>query len=224
MIVTCPACSVRYLVDPRALGAKGRTVRCARCAHTWHQAPPPGEAPAPPEPPPPPPVARAPVLTSGESIRLPAVARPRRDWGAAAVWASVAVALVALLWAAAAQRGRIADWWPPAARIFAMAGLPVADAGLGLELRKVTPSRDIENGLPALVIDGEVANVSTLAHAVPKLKVILRDSGDHDLQDFTFAAPAETLLPGQSVPFHTSIAQPAEAATDVVVTFAGAGG
>ena len=46
MIVTCPACATRFLVDPAALGPGGRTVRCARCAETWFQAPPPDPAPA----------------------------------------------------------------------------------------------------------------------------------------------------------------------------------
>ena len=40
MIVTCPACTTRYLVDPRALGDAGRVVRCANCSKTWHQTPP----------------------------------------------------------------------------------------------------------------------------------------------------------------------------------------
>ena len=37
MILTCPACATRYVVDPKAIGASGRTVRCARCHHSWHQ-------------------------------------------------------------------------------------------------------------------------------------------------------------------------------------------
>jgi predicted Zn finger-like uncharacterized protein len=40
MIVSCPACSTRYLVEPAALGSKGRLVRCAKCEQSWHQDPP----------------------------------------------------------------------------------------------------------------------------------------------------------------------------------------
>src|ERR1700754_4077713 len=42
MILTCPACSTRYTVDAAKFPAAGRTVRCAKCGHSWHQ---PGEAP-----------------------------------------------------------------------------------------------------------------------------------------------------------------------------------
>jgi predicted Zn finger-like uncharacterized protein len=42
MIIGCPGCRTRYLVDEQALGGRaGRTVRCATCGHTWHQSAPP---------------------------------------------------------------------------------------------------------------------------------------------------------------------------------------
>jgi len=35
MILTCPECSARYVVDPKALQPAGRNVRCAKCRHNW---------------------------------------------------------------------------------------------------------------------------------------------------------------------------------------------
>lgn len=62
VIIACPACATRYAVPDSAIGVDGRTVRCAKCRHSWFQEgpaaalPPAAPQPAPPPAPPPQPV------------------------------------------------------------------------------------------------------------------------------------------------------------------------
>ena len=35
MLIVCPSCATSYMIDPAALPASGRNVRCARCKTTW---------------------------------------------------------------------------------------------------------------------------------------------------------------------------------------------
>lgn len=238
MIVVCPVCKIRYLVDPRALGATGRMVRCAQCSHTWHHkpsaellteletvAPPPAEPPVAIRPAAPGAAVEAPALEGelGEGrIQLPALSsrRPRSLVPIGWLLLVLVVALVAGVgvW----ERDAVIRLWPPSARLYALVGLASPQPSDVLKLSAV-PRRDEENGVPRLVIEGEVANISQDAQPVPKLKVELRDVNGRPVQSWVFAVSTDRLLPGASVPFTTSVARPSEAATGMSVTFAAEG-
>ena len=35
MLIVCPTCATAYQIELAALGAAGRSVRCAQCKNTW---------------------------------------------------------------------------------------------------------------------------------------------------------------------------------------------
>ena len=39
MIISCPNCATRFVLEDAAIPEEGRKVRCIRCEHVWHQTP-----------------------------------------------------------------------------------------------------------------------------------------------------------------------------------------
>ena len=217
MIVTCPACGTRYLVDERALGGTaGRTVRCAQCGNTWQQRPEPAVPPvAGPEPAYTEPThAEPPLAVPPRPAPMPPPRRPRAGMGA--FWLVLLVAIAALIAAAGIGRRQVVARFPQTAPAYAFLGLPVTRSESGLKIRKIEPTRS--GG--GLVIEGEIANIGKVPRAVPRLRVALRDARDREVQSKIIAPPQSRLKPGESEHFKTVFERPNEAATGVLVTFA----
>jgi len=82
-----------------------------------------------------------------------------------------------------------------------------------------TPRRGEENGVPLLIIEGNVTNVSADPQDVPKLRVELSDAAGTVMQSWLFSVPSARLLPGDHTAFTTRVERPNDAATSMRVTF-----
>jgi predicted Zn finger-like uncharacterized protein len=214
VILACPACRTRYLVEEQDLNRPaGRTVRCASCGHTWHQ---------------PQPLVirdREPATRLEPELgvpprpgRLPVPAprrRPHRRSAVSWVLGLVLVLLVVAVLAVIIARGEVMAMWPAAARLYALAGLPAMQSGPGLELGEVIPARTAGG----LIIEGNITNTGSTAREVPRLRVALRDPNENETQFKIIDPPTARLGPGESEHFKTSFDNADETAT-VKVSFA----
>lgn len=213
MILTCPACATRYLVDPAELGRGGRHVRCARCGHVWLQNAP-SDAPervdlAAPEPAPPP---------ADGPIHLPAVLSAPNDRAVLAGWAAFVLALVLLLAGLYAFRHPITATWPATARLYDALSLPVNARDLAL--REIGYERREEEGGAVLVIHGTIVNDTGQLREVPPLRLSLRDPADREIRHWTVAPPTRHLAAGERTRFTVRLNDPPSAARGIEIAFA----
>lgn len=224
MILSCPSCSTRYSVPDTAVGAKGRTVRCAACSHSWRveavhadgatfvtNLPPPPPPPPAPEPPPPPRPPHAAYRAKAEQRK-----RNRRRAVAAGGWGAAAACLTAALALGWVFRADIVSALPRTATAYALAGADVNKYGLAIE--NMVSERVMQDGEPALAVRAQLRNIDRKARPAPLVRFDLRDEAGQAFFAWTVAPDAETLAPGQSLSVAAVLIDPPERAVDVVMT------
>lgn len=140
----------------------------------------------------------------------------RRGWAALSWVLAIAVLLLVVAVAGVLVRRQLAAVWPSAARLAVLAGHPAAAPASGLVIRNIKPARTAEG----LRIDGEIADTGSEPRDVPRLRVVLQNAAEKEVQSEIVDPPKARLQPGETVAFQTSFAHPPDAATGVVVTFA----
>jgi hypothetical protein len=208
-------------VDPAALGPDGRVVRCGKCSHTWAQAPP-ADMPRALDPPPLRSSDRGEAMRSGPA-RLPAVRRARRSGAAGVAWGAFVVLLAVVIGGGFFMRDMVISAWPAAAQLYTGLGLTSEAPGSGLDLRNVRSRELTSDGAKTLLIEGEIINSSTSVRQVPKLRALLFDGREREVQHWSFSAPEARLMPGETAAFRTEIRNPSANAIRLTIVFEGAG-
>jgi hypothetical protein len=128
---------------------------------------------------------------------------------------AIALAAVAVI-----GRAKVVVFVPGAARLYAAVGVP----GLapGLDFRRVAAEIVGAGADAALVVEGEVANMSSDAKAVPVIELIVRNAGGQPFYAWTTDPPRRTLPPGEAAQFRARLAAPPREGTQVMVRFVSA--
>lgn len=126
------------------------------------------------------------------------------------------VLVVLILACAYLARQPIVAVVPDLAGLYAALGMEVNLRGL--EFRNMTATRDIDNGRPILVVEGEIANVGASDAAVPPVRLAVR-AGRQEIYAWSVEPARRTLGAGESTAFRTRLATPPTAADDIELRF-----
>lgn len=239
MILTCPACTTRYLVDPSAIGNEGRRVRCARCQHTWHAEQEAEEASAAPiateedEAPAPATAAAAPADDDSQDdaadsaasrrrstrakTQLPAVREPAGK-GIWIAWLVLIIVVAGVIAGGVVFRRDVVAVWPPAGRLYLAAGLSL-EPDFTLQIQNIEWARESRGGQSVLLVSGEIANPDDVRQKVPRIQVILFDENRRVLHHWNAQVPQQVLNPKQTTSFTTELRDPPDEARGLQVTF-----
>ncbi|MDQ2083858.1 zinc-ribbon domain-containing protein [Xanthobacteraceae bacterium Astr-EGSB] len=144
--------------------------------------------------------------------------KPRRKFKLKAPsLATIASILAAILIGLVIWRGDVVRVMPQMASLYGHLGLPVNLRGLAIE--DVRVSKDTQDGITVLVVEGRVVNVSRLLLEVPRLRLALRNAAGAEIYSWTSLPTRPILGPGDLQPFRSRLASPPGDGKDVLVRF-----
>ena len=230
MILTCPSCATSYFTPDEAIGARGRTVRCQSCRHTWRamlddplelsHASAPGEgvsfgqhdesgpeslAETP-----------APELPKAFRARAEQQRRLRRAATHGVVWAGIVSGFAALLGSAWLFRVEVVEMAPRAAAAYAAIGLTVNPTGLDFE---AVSARPVPSDPGKVLVSGALRNVRDNERIAPPVRVALLDSHGAEIGHAIVRIDAAPVLPGKVQGFAVVIPDPGARGQGVGVAF-----
>ena len=132
-------------------------------------------------------------------------------------WTALILVLFAFNVALIGARSEVVRFFPQTASLFASVGLPVNLRHLKFENMRI--SKETQEGLSALVIEGTIISVASKPTEVPRLRFAARDASGQEVYTWN-ALPSRSILgPGEKLDFRSRFVSPPPNATDVMVRF-----
>lgn len=132
-------------------------------------------------------------------------------------WIVVVLVLFGINIAIIAGRQQIVRYLPQTASLFASIGLPVNLRNLEFEGIKI--SKETQDGVTILIIDGKIVNTVGAATDVPRLRFAARNASGQEIYTWSMQPARSILGPGDSLPFTSRLAAPPADAVDILVRF-----
>jgi predicted Zn finger-like uncharacterized protein len=143
-------------------------------------------------------------LRRGARLRIPLMP--------AVIAAELAAIIGILTW-----RAEIVRVLPQTASLFRAIGLGVNLRGVSLA--NVRTSTDANDGVPVLIVEGSIENVTGAVVGVPRLRFALRNAAKAELISWTAPPDRGALAPGETLAFRSRLASPPADGREIVVRF-----
>jgi predicted Zn finger-like uncharacterized protein len=153
-----------------------------------------------------------PLRPVAKSRRAKANATPRQQ----RIFIAVSLASIAFI-TAIGLRTTVVRAAPELAGLYAAMGLPVNLRGL--EFTEIKTTHEIQDGIPVLVIEGEVMNVTRQPVEVPRLRLAVLGPDARELYAWTALLPRSVLPEGEKLSFRSRLASPPAEGKQVLVRF-----
>lgn len=133
--------------------------------------------------------------------------------GLPAAICALALVLICLV----AARQQVVRFLPQTASLYARVGLPVNLRGL--QFGTITTLREVQDGVPVLVVEGEIIGTTARLTEVPRLRLAVVNAEGREIYAWTARPSRSVLPPGETLAFRSRLASPPAEASGVTVRF-----
>lgn len=218
MVVTCPNCSKRYMLDEALLPQEGRQVRCVACQYVWQQIP--DRTPH----------TRNHPFVEGPDIALQMKISSQRQpsW---VKWVIFFAVLLSCISALIFGRNLIVANWTAAERYYEFVGLHITLPGSLLSISNASSQIHRDGPIEMIKVTGNVVNTSDRVCPIPPLKIKLMGDASHPkclektkepgciLDLWEHRLSEQSLLPGEKICFETDPRPKVEGTQHIRVEF-----